>query len=105
MTGLRLAGQSNHADPVMVRRGQYDSQLEALLAEECVGHLNQDSSSVSRIRLGTFGAAMQHVDENLKRFANNIVGFAAVNINHKTDAATVMFKLRIVKALFGWDTR
>src|SRR5437773_2642000 len=101
MTKLRLIKQNNHTNPVMVRHKQYTAQLKTLLAEECVGHLNQDSGSVSRIRLRTFNAAIQHIDENLKRFANNIVRFAAVNINHKTNATAVMFELRIIKTLFN----
>jgi hypothetical protein len=47
---------------------------------------------------------MQHIDEDLKSFANDIVGFPTMDVDDKSDATTVVFELGVVKALFSWNS-
>src|SRR6185503_3074007 len=86
-------------------RGQTDSHFKALSPKELMRHLNQDAGAISGIGLGAFRAAMQHVDQNLKRLANDVVRLTALYVNNEPDAAAIVLELRIIQALFGRDSR
>ena len=67
-------------------------------------NLQQNSGAVAGVDFATFGAAMLQIDEDLKRLPDNLIRFAAEDVDDKADTATVVFKLRIVQTLFFRDT-
>ena len=67
-----------------------------------MGHLDQDSCSVSSIRLATAGAAMSQVIQDGQALLDNVVGGDAFDIDNKPRPTGVMFELRVIQALVSW---
>jgi hypothetical protein len=51
------------------------------------------------LRIASAGASVYQVLEDLNALQDDIVRLATGNTRHKTDAATVVFMLRVVEAL------
>jgi hypothetical protein len=47
---------------------------------------------------------MGQVDQDLKPLGDNIVGLDALNVDHETDATSIVFVSRIVKTLLNWES-
>ena len=47
---------------------------------------------------------MVEIPEHLDRLLQNLVGLAALDIDHESHAAGVVFKPRIIEALLRWQT-
>ena len=69
--------------------------------QEGVRHLEEDAGAVAGVDLATAGAAVVEVAEGLERLLDDGVGFLALDMDDKADAAGVVLELRVVKALPG----
>ena len=65
-----------------------------------MGRLDEDPGAVAGVLFATARATMIQVQQHLDGLADNIVGLASLDIDDKTDAATIVFELRVVQALF-----
>jgi hypothetical protein len=65
-----------------------------------MGHLNENPGAVAGVGFATARAAVIQVDQNPQGVRDHLVGFFALHVNDETEAASVVFKLRVVKALF-----
>ena len=63
-------------------------------------HLHQDASAVARVGFAAAGAAVVEVDQDGEGVADDFVGFAAFDVDHKADPAGIVLELRVVKTLF-----
>ena len=95
----RHGGHEDHADAIFARTGQRDALVSAGLLEEIVRHLHEDARPVARVRFRAARPAMAEVQQHGQGLTHDLVGFAALDVDHKPDAASVVFKLRIVQAL------
>ena len=59
--------------------------------EKLVRNLHQDAGAVAGIGLAAAGAAVIEVDENGERLLDDGVGFAALHVHDKADAARIVF--------------
>ena len=98
-----MSGFPNHDKPgaVLGGRRQRDAQARARLAEELVGHLEEDAGAVAGVRLAPTGAAVQEVDQHLERLAHDGVRLPALDVDDEADAACVVFVPGIVETLSG----
>ena len=71
------------------------------LAKETVRHLHQNAGAVAGVHLATAGAAMQQVDEQLQRLADDAVALLALDVDDKADAAGIVLVPRVVESLRG----
>jgi len=58
--------------------------------------LQQNARAVACVFLAATGAAVFQIEENSNRLVDDVVGLAAVQIDDKTNAAGIVFELRIV---------
>ena len=65
-------------------------------AKKLVGNLHRDAGAISRIDLAPHRAAVLEVDQYLKGFGDNCVGFLPIHVDDEADTATVVLELRIV---------
>ena len=63
--------------------------------------LEEDAGAVAGIVFAAAGATVVEVDEDLERLTDDVMRFAALNVNQETNAAGVMFELWVVEALFA----
>jgi hypothetical protein len=47
---------------------------------------------------------MEKIHEDPESLPDDVIGFASVHINNKADSAAVVFELRVVQALLGWNS-
>jgi hypothetical protein len=69
-----------------------------------VRDLNQDSSAVARFRIAAASAAMREVDQDLQALGDDVVRLHALDIDHETDATSVVFVSWIVETLLNWES-
>ena len=91
--------QEHHADAIFARRRQRETESRRFAREKFVRDLNQNAGAVAGFRIATAGAPMRQVDEDLNPLFDDVVGFLALDIGHKTHAAGVVLVARIVKPL------
>ena len=97
--------QENHADAVLARGRQSETERCRLAREKFVWDLNQHPGSVAGFRVATAGAPMSQVNKDLYPFFDDVVGFLALDIGHKAHTAGVMLVARVVKALARGQSR
>ncbi len=97
----RLDRQKRHAHAVFPTGREGEAQARAFAHKKFVWNLNEHPGAVARFRVAAAGAAVRQVDQDLDPFFDNVVGLAAIDVAHETDAAGVMFLPRIIKPL-GW---
>ena len=83
----------------MTKLRQRNIQLAAFSLEETVWNLQQDTGAVAGIDLATAGAAMLQVLEDGQGLADDGVRLAPMHVDHKADAAGIVFVGRFVQAL------
>jgi hypothetical protein len=66
-----------------------------------VGELDQDSGAVTRVGLGALRAPVPEVDHDLETLADDLVGPAAVHVDHEADTTGVVFEAGVVEAPSG----
>ena len=96
---VRLHRQEDHADAVLARRRQGETQLGALAREELVRDLDQDAGAVAGSRIAAAGAAVRQVDQNLDALEDDVVRLLALDIGNEADAAGIVLVARVVQAL------
>ena len=84
--------------------GKRETQLGAFAREELVRDLNQDSGAVARFRIAAAGAAMRQVDEDLQSLDDDVVRLLALDVDHETDATSIVFVSRVVETLLNWES-
>ena len=86
------------------RRPRRDPALARNQFQELVRRLDENARAVAGIGLATAGAAVIQVQQYLQRLLNDGMGLPALDVDHEAYAAGLMFKLRVVQALFGRRT-
>ncbi len=99
---VQIGRQEYHPYAISAVGRQADVELVALVGEKAVRSLEQDAGPVAGILLAPAGAPMFEVEEDLDRLLDEVVRFAALQIDNETDAAGIMLVLRIVQSLLGW---
>ncbi len=79
--------------------GSIDAVLGADGAEEGVRHLEQDARAVAGVGLAAARAAMAQVHQHGQRLAQDPIRAPAVDIGHKTDAASCTLSARVIKGI------
>ena len=79
---------------------QADADLGRLGAQEGLGQLDQDARAVAGQRIRTDGAAMGQVFEDFQTLLDDLVRLAVLDVGDEADAASVVFKLRVIKSLY-----
>ena len=92
--GFRSGRKEHHPHAVFPFRRQVDSQGRCHLAEEFVGHLDQESRAVAGLRIASASPAVAKVDQDLKPLFNYLVGFPALDVGYDTHPAAIVFVLR-----------
>ena len=102
---LALIRQENHADAIFAGVRQVKAQSFAGILEKSVRHLHQNAGAVAGVFLAAASAAMIEILQDHERLLDDLVRLFALDIDDKADAAGIVFETRIVKPLFGWQTR
>ncbi len=92
----RLDGQKDHADAILARGRQRETELGALPREKSVRDLNENAGAVARLGIATAGAAMRQIDEDLQALKDNVVRLFARNVDHESDPAGIVLVRGIV---------
>jgi hypothetical protein len=85
----------------MAGLGQGDAEGRAGLAQEFMRDLHEDARAVAGERVGSGGAAMGQVFEDLQAVLDDLAAWPAFEIGDETDAASIVLVLRIVESLRG----
>jgi hypothetical protein len=100
--GRCVGGSVDHAEAVTALFGQRDAECGRDLAQKLVRHLHKNARAVAGVRFAANGSAMVEIYEDRQRLLDDLVRLFPLHVNHKPDATRVVFKLRIVEALFFW---
>ena len=65
-------------------------------------HLHQNTRAIARVHFRAARAAVVEIDEHLQTLRHDVVRLPPLHVSDKSDAACVMFKLRVVEPLFWW---
>src|SRR5262245_32609068 len=85
----------------MTGLGQGDAERRAGLAQELMRDLHENAGAVAGERVGSGGAAMGQVLEDLQPVLDDLAAWPAFEIGDETDAASIALVLRIVESLRG----
>ena len=69
------------------------------LAEETIGHLDEDAGAITRVRVRPAGTTMLEIDEQIEGLANDLMRALALDVRDETDPARVVFVARTVQPL------
>ncbi len=101
---LGLLRQEAHRHGIMAGLRKTDLVLVRPIAEQKVRGLNQHACPVPDQGIGADGPPVVEIEQNLQRVADEVVRFAAFDIDHKSDTARVMLVPRVIKTLFRRQT-
>jgi hypothetical protein len=93
---LRVRRQENHPHAIFIQVRKQNSGFSALLCQELVGYLQQNAGSISRLWIAATRTPVPQVRQNLQGLADDVIRPGSVEVGNKTDATTVLFKLRVV---------
>src|SRR5262249_39099013 len=93
------------ADRVLAGLRQREAERLALLGEERVRNLNEDSGAVAHAGVGAHRAAMLEVAEDLQRVLDDLMRLAAFDVGDETDAAGILVERGVVQTLCGRNAR
>ena len=96
---LGVTGQERCADGVRVGSRELEAGLAGDLAEEAVGHLEQDAGAVAGVRLGSRGTAVLQVAQRGERLGDDVVARDTGKRRDERDTAGVVLVLSVVQAL------
>ena len=88
--GFALAGigrEENQAGGIGSFRWERDALFGHFLAEEFIGHLDEDSGTVASVGVGTAGTAMVHLSIHREGFHDDVVRSMALEVGNKAYAA------------------
>ena len=86
----RVAGKEHQAGPIATLGRQGDPDPAGFFSKEPVRHLHQDAGAVTGVRLAPAGTAVEQVDEQLQRLADDAVAFLALDVDDEADSAGVV---------------
>ena len=89
--------QEDHADAVLAGRRQRHALLGHFLAIEGIRDLDQDARAVAHQRVGTDGAPVVEVLEDLQALLNDFVALLALDMGDEADAAGIVLIARVVQ--------
>jgi len=89
--------KKNHADSVLARRWQRETETGRFTREELVRDLNQKARAIARFRVAAAGTAVGQINENLNSLLDYLVSFLAFDVCHKTDAAGIVLVTGMIK--------
>ncbi len=96
---LLVLGHEEHGHAVVALVGQKAAALLRLLAEETVGHLEEDAGAVTRVALQAGAAAVLQVDEDREGVVEHLVGPHTLEAGQGADAAGVVLELGAVQGI------
>ena len=96
-----VLGQKHQAAAVFASLRQRDPRLLADVLEESMRHLEQHPRAIAGVGFAAARAAMVEIRQHLERLLQDLVRSTALDIDHETHAAGVVFEPGIVKALLG----
>src|SRR5262245_19538944 len=96
-----MVRKKEHADTVFTWVRQPKPEPLASILKESMGYLKQDSRTVASIFFTAACTAVIEILQDRQRLFDDFVRFLALDIDHETDATSVVLKPRIIKALFG----
>jgi hypothetical protein len=99
---FHIRGQEHRSHPISAGLGQRKVQLFALLGEEPMRHLDQDSSPIAGVALAAARSAVLQVQQYLDALLDNVMGLPAQHVYDETQAAGIVFVPRIVEPLTTW---
>jgi hypothetical protein len=73
--------------------------------ETAVGNLHQQPCAVAHQRIGSNGAAMRQVFEHEQPVTHDLMRLLALHVRNKTNAAGIVLVARIIKTLFGRQSK
>src|SRR5262245_13735620 len=100
--GVLVFRQKDEARAILARRRQGEAEVRRRLAEEPIGHLNEDAGAVARVGFASAGAAVQQVEEHLQPLLDDPVRLATLDVDDETDAAGVVLIAGIVEGERPW---
>ena len=92
----RLLREEAHGDAVPPHRGQIEA---GRCAQERIGQLNEDPSSISGLGIRACGTAVLEVLERPQRLRDRVVTAVPVEARHERDAAGIVLEGRVVEPL------
>ena len=92
--GCVLLGQEDHAHTVLARRRQGHALLGHFFAVQSVRNLDQDARAIAHQRVGTHGATVVNVLQDLQRLRHDVVALHTLDVGHKAEPAGVVFVTR-----------
>ncbi len=92
-----FARHEQRADGVFAGLRQGEAELLGLARKEAVRDLHQNARAVTGARIGTGGAAMFEVAEDVDRVGHDLVGLLALDVGDEADAAGILFLAEVVK--------
>ena len=101
-THLGIGRGIDHGHAVLSRLWQHDLERLGHLFQEAVWHLHQNARAVARIHFAAAGSAMVQIHQNRQRLLDDFMRAFAFHLTHEPDATSVVFELRVIKALFLW---
>ena len=99
MRSWRSTGKNAIPTPYSPGSRQCEAEAGALALEKSVRNLDQNARAVAGLRIAAAGAAVRQINQNLNALEDDVVRFAPGNIGHETDAAGIVFLLRIIETL------
>ena len=105
LLGSVIVGQECDADGVRAAGRKLDTLLLEHRAHELVRHLQEDSRTVSGVRLGPGGTPVLHVLQGCERLGDDLVRLDARQLRHEGHATGVVLELGVVQALGGGGGR
>ena len=88
----------------MTRLRQFDAFNGGHFPGKFVRELHQDARTVSSVLFASDSAHMVEIDEDRQTLLDDFVRFLPLHLTNETDAAGVVFELRIIEALLGWES-
>ena len=95
-----VLGQEHHANTVFTLRGKGDAEFGALLLEEQIGHLDENSGAVSGVGVAAAGPPVPEIHQCLDALFDDVVGLYTLDVGDHTDSASVMLKSGVIKPYF-----
>ena len=93
--------EKDDAGAVLFLGGQVDVRGRADLLQKGVRHLHEYARAVAGVGLATARAPVVEVKQDGDGLPDDFMGLPALDVDDKSHAARVVFKLRVVKTLFG----
>jgi len=96
-TDRRVARMEDHGHAVVARPGQGDASQLGLGGDEFVGNLEEDSGPVAGRLVGSGGASVFEVEQDVEPVADDGVFASARNVDNGADSARIVLVGRVIE--------